>query len=300
VWPRGPPWRRPRGLPPEVERLDARHGAARGGGPVCREWRGAPRLAGSARQPVNPASLMKLLTTYGRARLLGPRGPGHAGLAAGHACSDGVLDGDLVIKGTRRPEARARALWLMLRRVQQLGVREIRGDIVLDRSAFSMPEQNPAEFDGEPLRPYNVAADALLINYKSMVLTFTPDAARGAVAVSSDTPLAGVRIDTLPTLVTGPCDDWRAALKPDMADPQRLRFTGDYPAACGEKQWPIAYVEPKSYNARALVGLWHEMGGVLDGTVRDGVGPADAAELRAALATAGRRGARDQQVQATT
>ena len=40
-----------------------------------------------------------------------------------------------------------------MRRVQQLGVREIHGDIVLDRSAFSVPEAEPAEFDGEPLRP---------------------------------------------------------------------------------------------------------------------------------------------------
>ena len=51
-----------------------------------------------------------------------------------------------------------------MRRVQQAGVREIRGDIVVDRSACVPGELNPADFDGEPLRPYNAGADALLLN----------------------------------------------------------------------------------------------------------------------------------------
>eukprot|EP01041_Mallomonas_annulata_P022979 gene22979-43400_t len=51
------------------------------------------------------------------------------------------------------------------------------GDIVLDRSAFSLPEVDPAQFAGEPLRPYNATPDALLINFKSVVMTFTPDRA---------------------------------------------------------------------------------------------------------------------------
>ena len=33
----------------------------------------------------------------------------------------------------------------------------------MDRSAFVPGELNPADFDGEPLRPYNAGADALLL-----------------------------------------------------------------------------------------------------------------------------------------
>ena len=49
------------------------------------------------------------------------------------------------------------SLWLLLRRVQDLGVKTISGDIVLDHSAFALPALDPADFDGEPLRPYNAA-----------------------------------------------------------------------------------------------------------------------------------------------
>ena len=53
-----------------------------------------------------------------------------------------------------------------------------------------------------------------------------------------------------------------------------MRFAGAFPVACGEKVWPIAYADPKSYNERALAGLWAELGGKLSGVVRDGAAPA--------------------------
>ena len=179
-----------------------------------------------------------------------------------------------MIKGGGDPKLVPERLWLLMRRVQQLGVREIHGDIVLDRSAFSVPEQNPAEFDGEPLRPYNVRADALLLGYRSVLIGFTPDAARGLALVSVDPPLAGVSADASVPLSAGACNDWRGELKADFSDPQRLRLAGSFPAACGEKTWPLAYAEPRRYDERLLLGLWREMGGRITGTVREGAAPA--------------------------
>ena len=237
-----------------------------------------PRLAHQADQAVNPASLMKLVTTFAALDLLGPNWSWATPVWLQGSVADGVLQGNLVIKGSGDPKLVVERVWLLLRRVQQLGVREIRGDIVLDRSAFApaergAPEPEAGDFDGEPLRPYNVRADALLLNQKTLVFTFTPDPARGVALVATDMPLAGVRVDASVPLAAGVCDDWRSALHADFADPQKVRFAGAYAASCGEKSWPVAYVDPKSYNERALAGLWAEMGGRLTGTVRDGVAP---------------------------
>ena len=234
----------------------------------------APRFAWQAQQSVNPASLMKLLTTFAALELLGPAWSWATPVWLQGSVKDGVLDGNLVIKGSGDPKLVLERLWLLLRRVQQLGVREIRGDIVLDRSDFRLPEQAAAEFDGEPLRPYNVAADALLLNFRAQVFTFVPDAARGLALIAADPPLAGVRTEPSVPLATGPCDDWRTALRADLTDPLSVRFTGSFAASCGEKTWPLAYADPKRYNERALAGLWQSMGGRLLGTVRDGAAPA--------------------------
>ena len=232
------------------------------------------RLAWRETAAVNPASLTKLLTTYAALELLGPAWSWNTPVWLHGTVNDGVLEGNLVIKGGGDPKLVPERLWLLMRRVQQLGVREIHGDIVLDRSAFSVPEQNPAEFDGEPLRPYNVRADALLLGYRSVLIGFTPDAARGLALVSVDPPLAGVSADTSVPLSAGACNDWRGELKADFSDPQRLRLAGSFPAACGEKTWPLAYAEPRRYDERLLLGLWREMGGRITGTVREGAAPA--------------------------
>ena len=233
-----------------------------------------PRLTWQTEQPANPASLMKLLTTFSALELLGPAWTWTTPVWLQGTLRDGVLDGNLVLKGSGDPKLVLERMWLLLRRVQQLGVREIRGDIVLDRSAFVVPEQSPADFDGEALRPYNVRADALMLNYKAVVFTFTPDAARGIAVISTDPPLAGVRVDTGVPLTAGACEDWRGALRADFTDPMRLRFAGSFAAACAEKTWAVAYADPERYNARALLGMWKEMGGRIGGTVRDGAAPA--------------------------
>ena len=69
------------------------------------------------------------------------------------------------------------------------------------------------------------------------------------------------------------CSDYRGSLKADFSDPLRISFGGSYPAACGEKVWPIAYADPASYAERAVLGMWQELGGKLQGRVREGRAP---------------------------
>ena len=187
----------------------------------------------------------------------------------------GVLEGSLHIKGSGDPKLVLERVWLLLRRVQQMGVREIRGDIVLDNSAFVVPETAPGDFDGEPLRPYNVRASALLLNYQSLVYSFVPDPAAGVARVLVEPALVGALVDRSVPLSAGPCEDWRAALKATFNDGTRTRFQGSYASACGEQSWPLADPHPASYNARLLEGLWREMGGTLTGVVREGPAPAE-------------------------
>lgn len=233
----------------------------------------APRLTHRAGVPVNPASVMKLVTTYAALDTLGPTYSWTTPVYVEGTARNGTLYGNVYIKGQGDPKLVLERLWLLLRRVQGLDIKTIAGDIVLDRSAFEVAAPDPGEFDGERLRPYNAAPDALLLNYKAVVMTFVPDRAANAAHVSYDPPLAGVQLPTHVPLTETDCNDWRAALRADFSDPSRIRFAGRYPASCGEKVWPLAYADPASYAARAVEGLWREMGGELQGRVREGKVP---------------------------
>ncbi|HKB54165.1 MAG TPA: D-alanyl-D-alanine carboxypeptidase, partial [Ramlibacter sp.] len=212
------------------------------------DGRGPPRLSYRADVPVNPASIAKLATTIAGLDLLGPAFTWRTPIYLGGPVQGGTLQGDLYIKGSGDPKLVAEQLWLLLRRVQGLGIRFIAGDIVLDRSAFETAASDPGAFDGEPQRPYNAAPDALLVNFKSMVLTFTPVA--GQVRVHAEPPLAGVRVPLTVPARGGACNDWRAGLLADFADPAQIRFAGSYPLACGERAWPVAAADPAGFAAR--------------------------------------------------
>jgi D-alanyl-D-alanine carboxypeptidase/D-alanyl-D-alanine-endopeptidase (penicillin-binding protein 4) len=212
------------------------------------------------------------VTTYAALDMLGPAFTWTTPVYFEGPVQGGTLQGNLYLKGQGDPRLVVERLWLLLRRVQALGIQRIAGDIVLDRSAFEVPATDPGAFDGEPLRPYNAAPDALLLNFKSVVLTFTPEGGQARVQV--DPPLAGVQWPATVPLSGAPCGDWRGGLRADFADPLRVQFGGSYPAACGERTWPVAYADPSRYAARAVAGLWRDIGGQLTGQVREGRVPA--------------------------
>lgn len=232
-----------------------------------------PRLSHQAQVRVNPASLMKLATTTAALDMLGPAFVWRTPVYVDGPVRDGVLQGNVYIKGVGDPRLVVERLWLLMRRIQGLGIHKIQGDIVLDRSAFDVPARDAASFDGEPLRPYNAAPDALLLNFKSLLIQFVPDRAANVARVQIEPPLAGVQFPATVTLSQGDCSDYRSALRADWSDPARVRFAGVFPMSCGEKTWPIAYAAPVQFAQRAIAGMWQHIGGQLSGQVREGQVP---------------------------
>ncbi len=246
------------------------------------DGKSAPRLSHRAGVAMNPASVMKLVTTYAALDLLGPAYTWRTPVWLDGRISHGVLHGNLVMQGSGDPKLVSERLWLFLQRLQGLGIHKIAGDIVLDHSAFAPVAANAGDFDGEPFRPYNVAPDALLFNFKSVSMTFSPDAVARLARITYDVPLAGVKLpDSVPLLAdaAAACGDYRSRLMADFTDPSGISFAGSYPLTCGEKTWSLAYVDPKSFNARSIEGLWRSIGGQLSGNVRDGRAPATSATL---------------------
>ena len=233
----------------------------------------APRLSHQAQTAVNPASLMKLATTTAALDLLGPAFVWRTPVFVDGPVRDGVLQGNVYVRGGGDPRLGVERVWLLMRSLQGLGIQKIQGDLVLDRNAFDVPPRDAASFDGEPLRPYNAAPDALLLNFKSLLIQFVPDRAANVARVHVEPPMAGVQFPTTVPLSAGDCSDYRTSLRADWSDATRPRFAGNFPAVCGEKMWPIAYSAPQQFAARALLGMWQQLGGQLNGQVREGTVP---------------------------
>jgi len=266
-------------LPPPVAQALAASKIPAGGVAVMVQEAGAARaaLAVNPASPMNPASVMKLVTTYAALELLGPAYRWKTEAWATGPMREGVLEGDLVLKGYGDPKLDLEAFWMLLRGLRGRGLREIRGDLVLDRSHFELAPGDPARFDGDAFRPYNVLPDALLVNYKSLRFAFVPEPERGTVRLYVEPRPPALEVVNLLKLGEGSCPEgsaFRELLKATF-EPARQRaiFAGRYPVNCGEKDLNVALLEPNDQVAGMLRQLWPEMGGAWSGAAREGQVP---------------------------
>ncbi len=234
-----------------------------------------PLLAHNAAQPMNPASVMKLVTTYAALDLLGPAWTWKTTAWADSVAVDGVLSGNLYLKGSGDPRFSIEHLWALLRQLRVRGIQHIGGDIVLDRTVFNVPTIDPGAFDDKPMRPYNVGPDGLLISFRALRFTLLPE--NGRPRVLMETPSDGLRVDNQLRSGEGGCgSNWKdfinVRLIPENTG-NRLEFTGTYSPLCGEKPLNLSPLPADAQASGLIRSLWKELGGTLAGQVRGGTVP---------------------------
>ena len=264
-------------LPPEVTRALNAAGLPPGQFAVAVQAvdAAAPRLLHNAARPMNPASVMKLVTTYAALEKLGPAYTWKTELRGDNAPRDGRLEGNLYLVGSGDPALTLERFWLLLRQLRDRAeVRQIDGDLVADRRAYRLPPFDPAAFDNEPLRAYNVNADAALVNYTALRFTLVPDLAAGSVRLVQEVPQEGLAVNARIAPGAGECGDWREKLTVRF-DPagKRLDIGGTFPLVCGEKPLHLAPLAGDAYLAGLFRPLGRELGGQFAGQVREGPAP---------------------------
>ena len=190
-----------------------------------------------------------------------------------------MLKGNLVIKGGGDPKITVEQWQAFMATLRANGLAVVDGDLVLDRSFFAPMPHNPAAFDGEPLKPYNVGPDALLVNFKSVKFAFAPNAAGDATLLDVVPPLAAVTVGPPPVLGAGACNDWRGtigAVFVDRGSTADVRFAGRYPADCGEREWYVSLLDSPSYVAGMFATYFTAAGGRFTGGWKEGRAPPDA------------------------
>lgn len=265
-------------LPDEIENELRRAGVAEESvGIVVQPVDGQkPILALNADMAFHPASTMKVVTTYAALELLGPHYRWKTNAYVTGKLEEGVLHGDLIIKGSGDPSFSQKDLWLFVREIQDSGIHEIRGNIVLDRSVFGKMGYDPAAFDDAPLKPYNAGPDGLLLNDRKVEIRFIPDIVRDKVNVAMEPRMNGIAIIP-PVAASSACVNWQNGI--DIHFDDRIAyFEGQYPLACGEKTLSVHPYQMSDirYFGSIFEKLWRESGGGFNGHVIEGTVPPEA------------------------
>ncbi|MGO9443156.1 MAG: D-alanyl-D-alanine carboxypeptidase/D-alanyl-D-alanine-endopeptidase [Thiobacillaceae bacterium] len=236
-----------------------------------------PRFRYQENLSFNPASVMKLVTTYAGLELLGPAYTWKTEVYADGRVDNGNLNGNLYIKGYGDPFLTIERFWLLLRDLEFRGIRNIRGDVIFDASFFPGDLPDPGRFDGDPRRTYNTPPSAVLVNFNSTRIRLS--VSHGVLSVSAD-PLPGpLVLENHIQMESGDCGDWREHLNVEYLHNNgtpHLALGGTYALSCGEKLFPVNLGDPLDTAAGLFRTLWNEQGGTLSGTVHAGIVAPDA------------------------
>lgn len=245
-----------------------------------------PAIAHRAEAAMNPASVMKLLTTWAALDVLGPTHAWTTRVTVDAPLpppGGGTLDGNLYLVGGGDPVLGYDRLSRLLRQVRGLGIDRIGGDLVLDPSLFPLPPHDPAAFDGRGDRPYNAGPSALLLNFNALRITLVSAPGEPRPRVTMDPPLARVRLDNQIKQEPGPCEAWhhqisaRPGTTPDGA--LTLTLEGRWRLDCERRDWNLAPLPAERFGPALVAALWAELGGTVAGQVRVGQAPATARGL---------------------
>lgn len=245
-----------------------------------------PIVAVNADAAMNPASVMKLLTTYAGLELLGPAYTWPTMLYANGKMIDGVLQGDLIIKGYGDPKLDLENFWLLIHRLRQTGLHEIKGNLVLDHSHYDIPADDPGEFDGQPYRTYNVLPEALLVNYRTSTIHFFPEPGKHSVRVVVDPLPESVLVQNNLKLTQGACGDWQNLLtievEPGAEDKNNFTviLNGSFSRQCGKQSYMLSLQDSTVYTRDLFKRLWAQQGGSLHGDVVLGKTPQHLSPLK--------------------
>jgi serine-type D-Ala-D-Ala carboxypeptidase/endopeptidase (penicillin-binding protein 4) len=227
-----------------------------------------PLVNMNAEKAFNPASTMKLVTTYAALGLLGADFRWKTSLHLRGALQGDVLTGDLIFKGTGDPKFVIEDLVEMIASLRKAGLREIRGDLVLDEAYFDIGDGSVDAIDGDPSQPYNVKPSATLMNFKATKFVVSPGA---QYPLSTDPVLADTPIINEVTFVKGGCRFSAAGLNIRDAGTEAqpaIRISGSYSPSCGETSTFAATLSHRQFAHGFFKAAWLASGGVFTGKTR--------------------------------
>ena len=217
--------------------------------------------------PRSPASTIKVVTTFATLDSLGPAYTWHTQALLQGALEDGVLEGDLILKGGGDPYMTLERWWSFVQELRAKGLRALHGDIVIDDTAFALPPEDPAAFDGRPHQAYNAEPSAIMVNFQSVEFRLVPNPGARRVDIAATPAPVNLAIDNRIAFMAGPCSGAaaRVAFEVPSAEWDRVEFSGFLVAAVRRTQHhtgAVVRAELRVRHVRATVARigWHVRG----------------------------------------
>ena len=203
-----------------------------------------------------PASNMKILTVAAAAETLGWDFRYQTTLETTAAVADGVLEGDLIVRGTGDPTINTRGargdavLAQFAEALRAAGIREIKGRVIGDDQAFDDEGIGPGWSWDYLEAGYAAPSGALQFNENTASLTVTPGGAAGVPPVVALTP--GTGLTTVSHAVTAAAGTDDSIQYRRRVDAPIIEVSGSIPAGGSAVRRNVAVANPTLFLAQAV------------------------------------------------
>ncbi len=239
-----------------------------------------PILSHHSDKSMNPASVMKVVTTYAALDLLTPAYRWKTELYRDGSVRNGVLDGNLYLKAYGDPSFKAQEFWRLLMSLQQFGIKEIKGDLIVDKSYFAKNVGNRKTFDNETWRAYNAEPSAFLVGGRNTSFKFV--ATDTGVNVSQEFELDEIQIVNNMKLASGACGEWRSRFGYTVKQNSNgavVTLNGVFSPDCGERYLELSVLDDEKYAFFTFKKLWAQLGGNFKGAFKVKETPVEAIKV---------------------
>ncbi|MGZ3723656.1 MAG: D-alanyl-D-alanine carboxypeptidase/D-alanyl-D-alanine-endopeptidase, partial [Bdellovibrionales bacterium] len=121
-----------------------------------------------------PASITKLATAATVLNKLGPSFKFQTTLWSSGAVKDGVLKGDLILKGGGDAGFVSETMWFLVNEFSRTGIQKVEGDILVDDTEFDAIRADPSRDPERVDRAYDAPVGAMSFNWNSINIFVRP------------------------------------------------------------------------------------------------------------------------------
>ncbi len=230
----------------------------------------SPKFSHNADLPLVLASTTKIITSLAALDLLGPTFKWRTHAYLNGPLENGLLTGDLLIVGGGDPLLTYEKLVQWFKVLQNRGLQEIAGNIVLDRQRFTFTEkEQSALFKPDWRNPHHALPDAFVLNegVVKVIVANQVDVKK----ISLDPPITAIEIIDQTQTVTR-C---AVAKKPiaiefdESSNNRKVVVTGEWAKDCAAQVVTATPLDQLALSQATVLAAWKAAGGRLMGTVLD-------------------------------
>ena len=222
----------------------------------------------NSKKKFHPASTVKLITSFYALTVLGDSYKFKTEFFTVGKRNFNSFNGDLYIRGYGDPKLVYEDLQDIISEMRATGLKNLKGNFIVDDSYFAEPEVNSELFDGKRNKPYNVGPNASLLNFKAVELSV--EKVGGQIKISLKPPLADFALVNHMKWVRGSCRRNKINYRESE---NQLRVYGKFGTRCKRRRLYLGLSTHNKFAFSLFKQAWIDSGGNFEQFLGKGIVP---------------------------